>query len=234
MQAHRLETALSGPMKRLHQLNPSCSRAVSLAFVLLGLLAFAAPANAGAVAAPSSSPLVPSQFAIADFDGDRRPDLATVQPGQSSSPDAQYWVVIQLSGGPQRTLGITGPTGGLQVTSRDANGDNFLDVVLTTAWTNRPVAVLLNDGLGNFRPSSPSAFPGAFTTSEKSWACSNDEVQDATAALLSHYQTDNFLEGRRFSPPRNVTGLLALRTSGNLLSSTVLSFLDRAPPSFAL
>lgn len=233
MQAHRLETALSGRMKRLHQLNPSCSRAVSLAFVLLGLLAYAVPANAGAVAAPSS-PLVTSQFAIADFDGDRRPDLATVQAGRSSSPDTRYWIVFQLARGPRRTLGITAPTGGLQVTSGDANGDSFLDVIVTTAWTNRPVAVLLNDGQGNFRASSPSIFPGAFSASEESWACSNDEVKDAAGVLLSRYPAGNCPESDRFSSPRTVTGLLVLRTSRNLLSSAVVSFLGRAPPSFVL
>ena len=226
---------MSGLMKTLHQLSLSCSRAVSLAFAL-ALLCFVGSASSANAASAGTSPSrqVTSQFAIGDFDGDRRPDLATVQAGQSSSPDAQYWVVFQLSTGPRRTLGITAPGGGLQVTSRDVNGDSFFDVVVTTAWTNRPVAVLLNDGQGNFRASSPSIFPGAFSASEESWTCINDEVKEATGVLLSRYPTGNCPESDRFSSPRNVTGLLVLPTSRNLLSSAVVSFLGRAPPSFVL
>ncbi len=116
----------------------------------------------------------------------------------------------------------------------DVNGDSFLDVVITTAWTNQPVAVLLNDGQGNFRATSPSAFPGAFTTSEESWASTAAEIKDATAVLLSRYPTGNCSGGSRFSSPRNVTGLLILRTSRNLPYRPVVSFLGRAPPSFIL
>lgn len=225
-------------MKTLRQRHLSWSSAISAVFaflcVILGFAAWGNAASTGPQSWPVSSAQATSQFAIADFDGDRRPDLATVQVGHSSSWDTHYWISFQLSRGPRQILGITAPTGGLRITSRDVNGDSFLDVVVTTAWTNRPVAVLLNDGQGNFRSSSPSAFPGAFTTSEKSWASTTDEVKDATAVLLSRYPTGNCPEDSRFSSPRNVTGLLVLRASRNSLSSAVVSFLGRAPPSFVL
>jgi len=225
-------------MKTPRQMHFSWSKAVSTAFAFLCLaLGFASCGNAAPGVPQSgaaSSPQVTSQFAIADFDGDRRPDLATVQVGQDNSRDTHYWIAFQLSGGTRQTLGITAPTGGLQIASRDVNGDSFLDVVITTAWTNLPVAVLLNDGQGNFRATSPSAFPGAFATSERSWASTVDEIKDATAVLLSRYPTGNCSEGNRFSSPRNVTGLLILRASRNLPYRLVVAFLGRAPPSFIL
>lgn len=223
-------------MKTLHQSNLSLARAVGLAFALLCFVGSAASAHAasGGPQGLHSPPQVSSQFAIADFDGDNRPDLATVQVEQRSSQETQYWIAFQLSSGPRQTLGITAPNGGLQITSRDVNGDSFLDVVVTTAWTNRPVAVLLNDGQGNFQDSRPSAFPGAFRNSEKSWIYITDEIKDAVALLLSRYPTGNCPEGSRFSSPRNVKGLLVLRTSHNSLLSAVVSFLGRAPPSFVL
>ncbi len=223
-------------MKTLRQMHFSWSKAVSAAFAFLCLLLGFASCGNAAPGVPQSGPAlslqVTSQFAIADFDGDRRPDLATIQVGQGSSWDTHYWIAFQLSGGSRQTLGITAPTGGLQITSRDVNGDSFLDVVVTTAWTNQPVAVLLNDGQGNFKATSPSAFPGAFTTSEKSWASSIDEIKDATAVLLSRYHMGNCSEGRRFSSPRSVMGLLVLRASRNLPYGPVVSFLGRAPPFF--
>ncbi len=235
--AYRREIAVSRLMRTLNQLSLSWLRALGLAFALLCFVGFAGSAHAGSTGPqswPPTSTQVSSQFSIADFDGDRRPDLATVQVGQGSSWDTHYWIAFQLSGGSRQTLGITAPTGGLQITSRDVNGDSFLDVVVTTAWTNRPVAVLLNDGQGNFSASSPSAFPGAFSTSEKSWACTIDEVKDATAVLVSRYPTGNCPDVGRFSSPRNVTGLPVLQPSLDSLSSTVVSFLGRAPPSFVL
>jgi hypothetical protein len=227
---------MSGLMKTLNQLTLSWSRAVRLVFAIVcfvGSTGSAQAASSGQSWPPTSTQVI-SQFAIADFDGDNRPDFATVQAGISSSWDTHYWVAFQLSRGPRQTLGITAPYGGLHVTSRDVNGDDFLDVVITTAWTNQPVAVLLNDGRGNFRASSPSAFPEAFSTSEKSWAGNTDEVQDATAVLLSRHPTENCPEGSRFSSPRSVTRLLVLQASYNPLSSAVVSFLSRAPPSFVL
>jgi hypothetical protein len=225
-------------MKTLRQRHLSWSKAISAAFAFLCVVLDFAPCGNATPGVPQNGPAsslqVTSQFAIADFDGDRRPDLATVQVGQGSSWDTQYWIAFQLSGGSRQTLGITAPIGGLQITSRDVNGDDFLDVIVTTAWTNEPVAVLLNDGQGNFRASSPSAFPGAFSTSEKSRVSTTDEVKDATAVLLSRYPTGNCSEGSGFSSPRNVTGLLVLWASRNSLPSAVVSFLGRAPPSFVL
>jgi len=225
-------------MKTLRQRHLSWSSAISAVFaflcVILGFAACGNAASTGPQSWPVSSAQATSQFAIADFDGDNRPDLATVQVGHSSSWDTHYWIAFQLSRGSRQILDITAPTGGLRITSRDVNGDDFLDVIVTTAWTNQPVAVLLNDGKGNFRSSSPSEFPGAFGTSEKSWALTTDEVKDATAVLFSRYPTGNCPEGSRFSSPRNVTGLLVPWASRNSLSSAVVSFLGRAPPSFLL
>ena len=230
--AHHL--GFSVLMKTFRRSNLSWFRAVRALFALL-CLGFAACGNAaspGPQSWPVSSTQARSQFAIADFDGDNRPDLATVQVGQGSSWDTHYWIAFQLSHGSRQVLGVTAPTGGLQITSRDVNGDSFLDVVVTTAWTNRPVAVLLNDGRGNFRASSPSAVPAAFTNSENSWASTTNEFKDATAVLLSRHPTGNCSEGGRFSPSRKVTGLLVLRASRNSLFSPIVSFLGRAPPSF--
>lgn len=225
-------------MKTLRQGHLSWSSTISAVFaflcVILGFAACGNAASTGPQSWPVSSAQATSQFAIADFDGDRRPDLASVQVGQSSSWETHYWIAFQLSRGSRQILGITAPNGGLQITSRDVNGDSFLDVVVTTAWTNRPVAVLLNDGQGNFKASSPSAFPGGFSTSEKSRVSTTDDVKDATAVLFSRYPTGDCPASRRLSSPRNVTGRLVPWASGNSPFSPVVSFLGRAPPSFLL
>ena len=152
-------------MKTPHQRHISLRRAVSVAFVHFCLIGGFAPSGKATPHDPPSRPYpeqVASQFAIADFDGDSRPDIATVDVGQSSALATRYWIGFRLSTGSQQTVGIAAPTGGLQLRSRDVNGDNYPDLIITTLWTGQPVAVLLNDGRGNFTRSEPSAFPGAF------------------------------------------------------------------------
>src|SRR5258708_37803444 len=106
----------------------------------VGLWAFAAfsmlLAQAGRPsAAPGGSVRAASHFTIADFDGDNRPDFASVHVGQGGLQNSRYWIAFQLSGGSGQTVSVTAPTGGLRITARDVNGDSFLDVVITTLWT---------------------------------------------------------------------------------------------------
>jgi hypothetical protein len=190
-----------------------------LAVVARGTAASALPAQ------------VATRFAIADFDGDSRPDLASVHVGQISSRITHYWIAFHLSGGPGQTVGITAPTGGLQITSRDVNGDSFPDVIVTTAWTNKPVAILLNDGLGNFTASNPSEFQGAFVVSETSWTSATDEIRDASALLLSRCVPGDCQKNSKSLSPREMTRALAQRSSAASPFASVSPFIGRAPPS---
>jgi hypothetical protein len=181
-------------------------------------------------AAPALPAQVATHFAIADFDGDSRPDLASVHVGQSNSRNTHYWIAFHLSGGSGQTVGITAPTGGLQITSRDVNGDSFPDVVVTTAWTNRPVAILLNDGFGNFRVSTPSEFQSAFTASKTSWTFAANEIRDATALLVSRCAPGDCRTESRSLSPKGMTPLLLARSSPTLFLASVSLFSGRAPP----
>lgn len=200
-------------------------------FWALGAFCWFLGVSARGVAASGFPAQAPTHFAIADFDGDSQPDLASVHVGQSSSRSTHYWIAFQLSGGTGQTVGITAPTGGLQISSRDVNGDSFPDVVITTAWTDTPVAILLNDGFGNFTVSSPSEFQNAFTASQKSWTFTANEIRDAVAALvLSRSVSGNCLRESRALLPRGTTPLLAARSGPAPILASVSPFIGRAPP----
>jgi hypothetical protein len=139
-----------------------------------------APARNG----PAHEAAVVPQFAIEDFDGDSRPDIATVQDGRSVAVGNHYWISFELSTGGSQNIDLAAPSGGLDISSRDVNGDDFVDVVVTATGTNRPVAVLLNDGAGSFTASDPSAFPGAFRKSTNFWSGLTEELREA--AIPSH------------------------------------------------
>jgi FG-GAP-like repeat len=201
-----------------------------------GLLAFAAfcwfvaLAGQGTAARPASAQAF-AHFAIADFDGDSRPDLATVNVGQGDARNTRYWIAFHLSGRSSQTVGITAPDGGLQITSRDVNGDSFPDVIVTTAWTNKPVAILLNDGLGNFTSSNPSQFQSAFTTSGTSWTLAENEIRDATALLLERYVPGDCRTECGLLPPGEMLRRLAPTSSFGPGLRSIAPFVGRAPPS---
>src|SRR5271170_3994083 len=61
-----------------------------------------------------------------------------------------YSVQLHLSSVGQHSIQLVAPAGGLQIEARDVNGDDAIDLVLTTAWLKQPVAIFLNDGHGSF------------------------------------------------------------------------------------
>ncbi len=103
------------------------------------------------------------RFAIADFDGDRKPDLATIEVERDGLIGTHYSIRLQLSAGEESAIGITGPQGGLQLEPRDVNGDDAIDLVVTTALDSHFVAVLLNDGHGKFTQARAGEFPAIET-----------------------------------------------------------------------
>jgi len=121
------------------------------------------------------------QFAIADFDGDQQVDLATVQTGMGASPQSRYWIRFELTSGNRQMFGVTGPAGGLQISPRDVNGDHALDLVVSTAWLNQTIAILLNDGHGNFTLADPNAFPDAAPSSQAEWSSEKTQIHEIEA-----------------------------------------------------
>src|SRR5229473_5562303 len=102
-----------------------------------------------------------TQFAIADFDGDLQPDLARIHVTSDGSPSTQYSVDFNFTSGARPAICIVGPSGGLQITPRDVNGDKFADLVITSLLDSEFVAIFVNDGKGNFTLAEPSDYPGA-------------------------------------------------------------------------
>jgi len=111
----------------------------------VGLLAGAASA-ADAPGTHAASPGPNLSFSVADFDGDSKPDLASVEYGTSDSAGTDYLIQLRLSAVGRQSFQIAAPIGGLQIVARDVNGDHALDLVITTRWHRQPVAILLNDG----------------------------------------------------------------------------------------
>ena len=98
-------------------------------------------------------------FVIADLDGDQKPDVALVELGSQRSAKTTYSIRLQLSAGAELAIGVSGPLGGLRVAARDVNGDDKVDLIVTSDLDADFLEVLLNDGHGNFSVAAPGAYP---------------------------------------------------------------------------
>src|SRR5271155_1857118 len=154
----------------------------ALLILRAALLAWHPAAVAGPrdLASKSGLAAAGANFAIADFDGDALPDFATVQPGPMMASRTSYWIQFNFSLGTQRSFEVSAPPGGLQIASRDVNGDSFLDLIISTRIANEPVAVLLNDGRGNFHLAKREAFAWTTWEARSEWrartVCRNDNA----------------------------------------------------------
>jgi hypothetical protein len=201
-------------------------RSLCLLF-FVGLLGGAA--TAADVPSGHATSLGPSlSFSIADFDGDSRPDLASVQIGKSDLARADYRIQLQLSAAGRQTFQIVAPMGGLQIVARDVNGDHALDLVLTT-WLGQPVAILLNDGRGNFSRVEPAAFPEAFSDSKTTWGSSADHAIDAVG-VPPQLREDICSEAGFFRHLRSQARFTASSDSRFGIGAFLISHLGRAPP----
>jgi hypothetical protein len=172
-------------------------------------------------------------FAFADFDGDLRPDLAGIQIGRSDALVTDYWIQIQLSAAGRKTILVVAPSGGLQIIGRDVNGDRAMDLVLTTTWLRQPVAILLNDGHGNFSRVDPTAFPGAFSESNTSWGSETHAAPD-TAAMVPQSRATICSGVARLPYNRSRVGSIPPSNDGFSFNPFLISHLGRAPPSEVL
>jgi hypothetical protein len=172
-------------------------------------------------------------FAFADFNGDNHPDFASIQPGDRKSANtSDYWIEVRLSQSGTRLIHLVAQSGGLNVEARDVNGDHAVDLVLTTAWASRPVAILLNDGHGNFRRVEPASFPSAFRRSKANWAARATQVieslgvvqESRTAACAQVSDAQRLTFAARTFPFPTLYAPISFLTSGA----------GRAPPSVFL
>jgi hypothetical protein len=97
-------------------------------------------------------------FAVADFDGDWKPDLAIVETASLRRADANYSIRLQFSTAAGVSFLVKAPDGGIRVAARDVNGDNLPDLIVSSVSDQRIVAVLVNHGHGEFSRAEPASF----------------------------------------------------------------------------
>jgi hypothetical protein len=201
-----------------------------LCFLFLAGLSYGIAPAAGSHSPATAKAPGPS-FAIADFDGDLHPDLASVEVSSNNSRQTIYSIRLQLTAGGRQAIRIVAPSGGLQILARDVNGDHAIDLVLATAALGEPVAVLLNDGRGGFIQVDRCAFPGAFGNSGA--ALSTDDESFIGAADAPPSSRPGFSVTSRSSPcPPREACYAQLFSPPFLPDISLTSRHSRAPPYY--
>jgi hypothetical protein len=198
-------------------------------FLFLGAFVGTAAANTTVQTPSVTTPGPGLPFAIADFDGDLRPDMASVQAGANIFGSTEYWVQLQLSAVGRQSIRLVGPAGGLSVEARDVNGDHAVDLVFVTAWSRQPVAILLNDGHGSFSRAEPSAFSEAFSESTNNWASISDQSVSAVG-VPPQSRAGICAEARALRHTQAQTDSVSISRPGHPFNSFLVSHAGRAPP----
>jgi len=199
--------------------------------VLVGSFFGSIPVQASNVSLPISGRRLP--FAIDDFDGDHRPDLASVQQISNSSSATIYRIGFRLSAGGQQSIHLVGPSGGLRIATSDVNGDDISDLIVSSAWREEPLAVLVNDGRGAFSLVAPSSFPRDFGGFEKTLNCKLPP-QTNTVATRTKLLVGDFSGSKYLLHPSQATGAIPRASFATLCSLLLESLLGRAPPTLSL
>jgi len=196
--------------------------------VLFGSFFGSTAAYANNLVVPFSRAGLP--FAIADLDGDQSPDLASAQSESDSSPLASYKVRLQLSAAGQQSIRLVGPSGGLRIATRDLNGDDIPDLIVSSAWRGETFAVLVNDGRGTFSLADPSSFPRA---SGGSGTTLNGKLppQTDTVATPRKLPVGDLSGSKYLLRLRPATGSIPRAKFATFSSLLLESLLGRAPPT---
>jgi hypothetical protein len=166
--------------------------------------------------------------AIEDFDGDLLADLASVQSVSDNSWPAIYTVQIRLHAGRRQSIKLVAPPGGLLVAARDVNGDHVPDLIVSSAWPGKPLAILLNDGKGRFSWMDPRSFPEV-SNPERALSWQPPTPTDTVARSLQSAARD-FAAERSSSRPSSAEGFLSRPRSAVDLNPLLVSLPRHAPP----
>jgi hypothetical protein len=210
-------------------------RALAVLCFLFGTAGWGDAASTGGQKPQGYAVQFNANFAIADFDGDRKPDLATVEAHRGNSSNiTRYSIRLQLAAGPAQVFGVIAPAGGLQFVARDVNGDNAVDVLVSTAWMHKQVAVLLNDGHGNFKLADPAAFPLARRERVGNWNSGRLPRCETNVLVRIEPPPGELERASKFDKP--IAGLGRGRPAdfAGVKKPFVFAPFGRAPPNFVL
>jgi hypothetical protein len=175
------------------------------------------------------SAYVPS--AVADLDGDLQPDVATVRVEGIGPVTTQYRIELKLTAGLSGAIAVNAPFGGLLVTPRDVDGDNDLDLIVTTSRLHLPVGIWINNGRGQFSAANPAAFPKTIWDPLPEWIRVPTPQADFAVLVRTQAETAARGAGSGLAQPIQAPGWIACAFCSPRFNAIHLQQPARAPPT---
>lgn len=208
--------------------------------ILFSLLALCAPAGwaqdglRGAWSRNSHGASIISAFAevaAADFDNDQKPDGAVLLRAGQVDGQRSFRIELHLTAGRNSSISFYAAETDLSVSALDVNRDGAPDIVIERALTHERVKVYLNNGNGEFQPSSEQF--AAWDDSAPGWRATIS-VQDLPVAFLppargfevAESKSTIVADGQNAGEPASWSEALPVQCGPSSASAT------RAPPSF--
>lgn len=110
------------------------------------------------LAHPFATLSVPT-LAIADLDGDDKPDGAILLESEGSHGQGYFEVELHFTGHRNANLKFQSLEPAVTVKALDINHDGDVDLIIEQSWTHRRLQVWINDGHGNFEKGRMEDFP---------------------------------------------------------------------------
>ena len=189
--------------------------------------------NSNVFVARHGFPAAIEPFAIGDFDGDRVPDVATVQLLSSNSSGTNYIIQLQFGSGKRRSVYLTTPWGDVRIVARDVNDDRIADLIVSSAWTEEPYAVLINDGNGAFSTVDPPSVQTLPRKSKQRLSWPRPQPPE-TAATSPPSAARGFAKTKCIGHPRTTKGSVHRPDSVSIRCPLLVSLPGHAPPASAL
>jgi hypothetical protein len=170
------------------------------------------------------------RFAIADFDGDWKPDLAEVETSDFHHFGSNYSVRLHLSASADVSFLVNAPTGGIRLAARDVNGDNLPDLVVSSILDQRVVAVLLNEGHGQFSRAEPAFYLTLAADPDVFLRSSNASIWDNLTLAPARYSFEGECANGSAIPAVPGTGPVIHRNEFVLQIAAIRGRRGRSPP----
>ena len=169
--------------------------------------------------------------AIADLDGDGRPDLAIARAEGWGPSGFRYRIDVTTCVG-LNSLSVSAQRGVLRIAPRDVDDDRDLDLVVSSALSFAPVGVWINDGHGVFIRGDPSAYPESVWTGGSGIISQTpDETFQTTVPQFSR-KWCNFSVGPSFRNELAVKRVALVLAAVNPQSGAPRRPQTRGPPFF--
>jgi hypothetical protein len=107
-----------------------------------------------------SQGVLTSTCVLTDLDGDNVPDAVVANGSLHREQGFVYRIDIQLGQTDRQSFFEVGAANvaGLNISTRDIDGDRDIDIVITAGIFRQPVGVWINDGNGNFKQANSALF----------------------------------------------------------------------------